>query len=100
VQQLQGPRVWPVIELMQGLLEQRPVGAVRGCLDKQGETGPKLEIVGRVENFERRLALGPSRAAHFDATGFLGLDQRGSAWPSLTPFCQGLPGSINAVPMP
>jgi hypothetical protein len=50
VQQLLGPGVWAVIELVQGLLEQRPVG-VQSHLGKQGETGPKLEIIGRAENF-------------------------------------------------
>jgi hypothetical protein len=59
VQQLQGPRVWAVIELVQGLFEQHPVTAIRGCLSEKGETGPKLEIIGRAENFQRRFVFVP-----------------------------------------
>ena len=59
VQQPQGTGVWAAIELVQGMFEQHPVRAVRGCLSEKGDTRPKLEIIGRAENFQRRFVLVP-----------------------------------------
>ena len=69
-QQLHRSRIrLATIELIQSLLEQHTVKVIRRRFSKQGETGPKFEIVGRTEDVRLRLR----RNAHISAVERAGL---------------------------